>query len=217
MKGTPPPEASPSLLRLAPADTPNSVSTARRRNAGAVGPPSIWDDGCPPPLAAYPRRRPAGHRVRRLLAERPLLRCLALHAVRLAWPPPLPEAPVGSYPTLSLLTCAYPHECGRAIGGPALCCACGHLPAADAPPLRGARCPVVFGRSSSRRTDGCPTVGGTRWSGRSEKEQRGPRCGPRPRPSGRANAQAFRRSDFALHLLEQLGVDDDAARCARRG
>ena len=59
---------------------------------------SIWDDGCPPPLAAYPGLGRDGPPRARRSGLRP---CLALLPVGVAWPPVSPRAPVVSYTTFS--------------------------------------------------------------------------------------------------------------------
>ena len=122
------------------------LSAARPSHAGSGG-TAIYLE---PPASGTPRERPtrpAGSRPPRAAAKE--RDCLALHPAGFAWPRRSPDAPVGSYPTLSPITCD-PGTPGP-IGWSALCCTC-RRPASrpDAPARRGARCPVVPGRSSPR-------------------------------------------------------------------
>ena len=116
--------------RREPACKPNSVRrggcrrTARGATAIYLGLPLPADSsGLPvtPATLSAGRGAPEGERD-----------CLALHPVRFAWPPPSPGAPVGSYPTLSPITCA------GGSSGHRLVCSLLHLTwrrACAAPPL----------------------------------------------------------------------------------
>ena len=77
---------------------------------------------------------------------------MALHPARFAWPLPLPETPVGSYPTISTITCV--SHLASEMRGHRLECFLLHVLSSrerEAPDVIGARRPVVFGLSSPQR------------------------------------------------------------------
>src|SRR5690606_579476 len=133
--------------------------------------------------------------------------CLALHPVGFTWPPPSPGTPVGAYPTISPITCDLAGRVRRAgpIGWFAFCCTCRRParegPRRDAPAVRGARCPVVFGLSSPR--SGAAVRPARRLSESGSDGITG---------DDRAVAPAARSRIHGLDdLAEELVVDDDAA------
>src|SRR5690606_19368795 len=199
--------------RRAPACKPNSVppprpspcrggATAiylgsRLRGTSSGLPASPSRSGTPAGREAIPEAGPPGD-------ERD---CLALHPVGLTWPPPSPGTPVGAYPTLSPITCDLAGRVRRAgpIGWFAFCCTCRRParegPRRDAPAVRGARCPVVFGLSSPR--SGAAVRPARRLSESGSDGITG---------DDRAVAPAARSRIHGLDdLAEELVVDDDAA------
>lgn len=78
---------------------------------------------------------------------------MALHPARFAWPLPLPGTPVGSYPTISTITCV-PTNRDHRLECFLLHVLSSHIrvaPVWEAPDVIGARRPVVFGLSSPQR------------------------------------------------------------------